>query len=533
MVDDPAYAARGMRFGLALGVAAASGFIALSYEILWYRVISFASLGLSGAFGLLLAVYLLGLALGARIAGAFCKDDAAAGDRSHLRRLAAFTFVANVFAWLVVPAFGWSARIWDWPLALGAVAAAAALLGAILPLVCHFGIKPDDRAGANISYVYLANILGSAAGSLVTGFVFLDLWPLQQASAAVTALGMMLVVVLLALSGGRTATRGVGVAATVASGMLVVLMTPRLYDRIWERLLYKDKFDESSSRFAEVIETKSGVITVTNDDVVYGGGVYDGKINTSLVYDNNGIQRAYGIGAMHPSPKNVLMIGLASGSWAKVVSAMPGLEKLTIVEINPGYLTLIGRRKEVASLLTDPKVEITIDDGRRWLRRHAQRFDVIVMNTTYHWRAHATSLLSMDFMEIARAHLADGGFLFFNTTGSDDVMKTAMTAFPFGLRMYNFAAVSDSPIAFERERFRRVLDAYRLDGELVVDPSTEQGQKVMDDLMAYPDTIAGPPEEEGLESRENILARTKSALVITDDNMIPEWRTVLRLHEAP
>jgi spermidine synthase len=522
-----------MRFALALVVAAASGFIALSYEILWYRVISFASWGLSGAFGLLLAVYLFGLALGARIAGAFCKDDAAAGDRRNLRKLAGFTFVANVFAWLVVPAFGWSARIWDWPLALGAVTLAAALLGAILPLVCHFAIEPDDRAGANISYVYLANIVGSGAGSLVTGFVFLDLWPLQQVGAVITALGMLLVAVLLALSSGRAAARSVGVAATVASAALIVMMTPRLYDRIWERLLFKAKFDESSTRFAEVIETRSGVITVTKENVVYGGGAYDGKINTSLVYDNNGIQRAYGIGAMHPAPKKVLMIGLASGSWAKVVSAMPGLEKLTIVEINPGYLTLIGRHAEVASLLTDPKVEITIDDGRRWLLRHAQRFDVIVMNTTFHWRAHSTSLLSMDFMDIARAHLERGGFLFFNTTNSDDVMKTAMTAFPFGLRMYNFAAVSDSPLVFERERFRRMLDAFHLDGEPVIDTSTEQGKKVMDDLMAYPDTISGPWEEEGLESRENILARTKDALLITDDNMIPEWRTVFRFHDAP
>ena len=51
--------------------------------------------------------------------------------------------------------------------------------------------------------------------------------------------------------------------------------------------------------------------------------------------------------------------------------------------------------------------------------------------------------------------------------------------------------------------------------------------------MAYADTISGPPEAEGLESRENILQRTKSALVITDDNMIPEWRTIFRFHDPP
>ena len=129
-----------MTFALALVVAAISGFIALSYEILWYRVIAFASWGLPGAFGLLLAAYLFGLAIGSRVAGAFCKDDARAGDTRLLRALAIFAFVANVVAWTVVPFFGWSAKKHEWPPALALVALAAALLGAILPLVAHFGM---------------------------------------------------------------------------------------------------------------------------------------------------------------------------------------------------------------------------------------------------------------------------------------------------------------------------------------------------------------------------------------------------------
>ena len=66
-----------------------------------------------------------------------------------------------------------------------------------------------------MSYVYLANIVGSGAGSLVTGFVFLDLWPLEKVGVVVTALGMMLVVLLVVLSGGRKLARGFGVAATL------------------------------------------------------------------------------------------------------------------------------------------------------------------------------------------------------------------------------------------------------------------------------------------------------------------------------
>lgn len=523
-----------MSFGVALVIAAVSGFIALSYEILWYRVIAFASWGLPGAFGLLLAAYLLGLAIGSRVAGVFCKDKTEAGDTRQLRPLAGFAFVANLVAWSVVPFFGWSAKKYDWPPALALVALAAALLGAILPLVAHFGIKPDDQAGKNLSYVYLSNIVGSSAGSLVTGFVFLDKFSLATAGAIVASVGMVLVATLLALSDLKVPGRAAGLAAVGVAAVLLAKATPSAYDRIWERLLYKRNF-EDTTKFADVIETKSGVITVTQDGTVYGGGAYDGRFNTSIVHDRNGILRAYAIGAMHPAPKKILMIGLASGSWANVVANMPGCQHLTIVEINPGYITLIGKHPEVAPILKDPKVEIVTDDGRRWLNRHDERFDVIVMNTTWHWRAHITNLLSSEFMELARAHLAPGGLFFFNTTSSDDVKKTAVTVFPHAMRVYNFMAVSDAPLVFDKERWGRTLATYTVYGERQIDTSTEDGKKTYEELLAYADTLRGDPEDHGLESRDRLLARPEiqAARVVTDDNMVPEWREVLRFQDPP
>ncbi|MDB4938924.1 MAG: hypothetical protein JWP87_5896, partial [Labilithrix sp.] len=244
-----------MSFALSLVVAAVSGFIALSYEIVWYRVIAFESWGLPGAFGLLLAAYLLGLAVGSRVAGAFCKDDANSGDTRQLRALALFALVANVVAWAVVPFFAFTAKTGgDWPVALGLVVIAAGLLGAILPLVAHFGIAPDDRAGQRLSYVYLANIVGSAAGSLLTGFVFFDIWPLQTIGKAIALVGLTLVASLVFLSDLRGAARGKWLAGVGAVAALLVVATPRAYDRIWERLLYKTDF-EPTTKFAEVIET--------------------------------------------------------------------------------------------------------------------------------------------------------------------------------------------------------------------------------------------------------------------------------------
>jgi spermidine synthase len=522
-----------MGFAVALAVAAAAGFISLSYEILWYRVISYASWGLPSAFGLLLAAYLFGLAIGSRIAGAFCKDQTRAGDTKQLRSLAIFTLVANVVAWLVVPAFAWSAKYWQWPPALAAVAVAAALLGAVLPLVAHFGIKPDDKAGANLSYIYLANIVGSGAGSLITGFVFLDRWSIAANGAIIACIGLGLALALLLLSDLRGGGRIAGIAMLVAGSLVLVEATPAVYDRIWERLLYKTKF-EKDTRFLDVVETKSGVISVTQDGTVYGGGAYDGKVSTSIKWDRNGIFRAHAVGAMHPSPKKVLMIGLATGAWAQVVANLPGVEKLTIVEINPGYLTLIAKYEEVRSLLTNPRVEIVIDDGRRWLNRHPDsKFDAIVMNTTWHWRGHSTNLLSVEFLELARSRLGPGGLLYFNTTSSQDVKKTAATVFPYALRVYNFIAVSDSPFTFDKDRWRSVITEMKIDGAPIADVGSEDGQKWLDELVSYADSINEPPRDDGLESRESVLANanTAGARVITDDNMVPEWRQIFRFHE--
>jgi spermidine synthase len=522
-----------MTFVLALFVAGITGFIALSYEILWYRVIAFASWGLPGAFGLLLAAYLFGLAIGSRVAGAFCKDNATAFDRRQLRTLAVFAFVANAVAFCVVPFFGWSAKTHDWPPALILVGLSAALLGAILPLVCHFGIAADDRAGQRLSYVYLANIVGSAAGSLVTGFVFLDLWPLHTIGTVIACIGLLLVALLVALSDLRAGSRFASLAAIGLVALGTTRTTPLAYDRIWERLLYKSKF-EADTKFAEIIETKSGVITVTSDGTVYGGGAYDGRFNTSIVHDRNGIMRAYAIGAMHPAPKRILMIGLASGSWATVIQHMPGLEHLTIVEINPGYTALVSHHPEVSGILRDPKVDIVIDDGRRWLHRHPDaKFDVIVMNTTWHWRAHITNLLSTEFMELARAHLAKDGIFYFNTTSSDDVKKTAVTTFPYAMRVYNFMAVSDSPFAFDKGRWEHTLATFSVDGQAAIDRSTSDGKAFFDELVTYADSIQGAPSDQGLESRASVMARTLEARVVTDDNMVPEWREVLRFQDPP
>lgn len=571
-----------MSFPVALVLVALSGFIALSYELLWYRAYSFVSEGGPAAFGALLGAYLLGIAVGSFASRWFCKDRAAAFDPKHLRSLAAFVFGSSLLGLLVVPVMARFVTISGSAAStLPFVGVSAGLQGAILPLISHFGIAPDDKAGARLSYLYMSNILGSATGSLLTGFVLMDSLTMRGISVFLFVCGSAVTLGLLLL--GRKGATGRGslfaMAGVAALAALSPLLAGPLFHDVYERLLRKKTYKPGDS-FAFVVENKSGVISVSKGGTIYGGGIYDGVFSTDLVHDRNLVVRAYALSALHPKPRDVLIVGLASGSWAQVVANHPDVESVTIIEINPGYLEIIPRYPEVASLLKNPKVKVIIDDGRRWLSRNPDRkFDFVLQNTTWHFRAHATNLLSTEYLRLTGDHLNPGGVVFFNTTKSRDAQLTAAKTFPYALRFMSFMAASDSPISVDKERWRRVLSAYRIDGKPVFDPASDVAKarleevvslldpreaQTEEDLLAEwrrnlvacqdqgkpcfdltqeserkrldmvlrgaPDRVLAMPSmhkpEIPLEDRDSILARSPGAVVITDDNMINEWRKI-------
>jgi spermidine synthase len=496
-----------VRLRLACLLATLGGFIALSYEVLWVRMYAFLSWGRAQAFGLLLGAYLAGLALGAFGAGRYCRKQA---DRGELRVLAIFLLASNLLGYLLIPGVAELVRRAAYPWALPAVCVVAALLGTALPLIAHFGIPPVRGAGLRLSYLYLGNILGSAAGSLVTGFLFMDLWTLEDICVVLALLGLLMCAGVALMAGLRPRTLAASLAAVVAGGVVVISSSSALFDGVYEKLLFKSAY-APSERFARVIENKSGVILVTHDGTVHGDGVYDGRFNVDPVQDTNGIKRAYAVAALHERPRKVLVVGLGSGSWAQVVVHHPAVEEMTIVEINPGYVELLEHSPVVASLRTNPKVRILIDDGRRWLARTEEKFDVIVQNTTYHFRAHSTNLLSREYFELCRAHLRPGGLILYNTTWSEDAQRTGLELFDHTWLYTNAMYVSDSPLPLDRERWRERLASYEIDGRRVFGPGDEAA---LAGLAADPDWV----------DRATLEERTRDARVITDDNMASEWK---------
>ena len=161
-----------------------------------------------------------------------------------------------------------------------------------------------------------------------------------------------------------------------------------------------------------------------------------------------------------------------------------------------------------------------MDDGRRWLGHHPERrFDAIVSNTTWNFRANAANLLSTEFLRLGQQHLNPHGIMFYNTTDSARVQRSACLAFPYGALFTNHMVVSQTPIDWNFARWRQTLESYVIDGRKEFDSKSASDRALLDSLAS-----AEHSSQHFIEGCPDVLARTAGRESVTDDNMGTEWR---------
>jgi spermidine synthase len=492
-------------FPTAMLWSALSGFLALSWEIVWSRVFNFASASRAPAFGFMLGSYLLGLAIGSLLSPRLLRQS---GDLRP--KLARWIMFSSIGGFLVAPLTAIAASNLSWEFGYVFVIAAGALIGVTFPLLSHASIPPGSNTGSQLSRLYLANIVGSGAGSLLTGFVFMECLKLHQ-------LGLLIFTVSAVWS--LSVAPGILPARLRFIPLLMIAIDVAFFkDSFYERLQYKQDH-QAGMRFAQTIESRHGVITVDTSNAVYGNGAYDGMIGTKLE-PKSWLVRPYFLSAVRDRIENVLVIGVASGSWTQILVNHPQVKHITAIELSHGYLDLIRSRPEVASLLTNPKLELVIDDGRRWLRQHpGARFDAIVMNTTHHWREFASALLSREFLTEIKAHLTPDGIAFWNCTESPRAARTGMEVFPHTLMVMNHCLASNTPLEPNRERWQKILADYRIDGQPVITAGQIDGMLDFIDQEALP----VPGNMWHWCRRPAMQAAWADAEIITDDNLGHEY----------
>ncbi len=142
------------------------------------------------------------------------------------------------------------------------------------------------------------------------------------------------------------------------------------------------------------------------------------------------------------TPKSILVICFGMGTTFR--SALSWDTKVTIAELLPTVRDSFGYyHADTATALKNPNGHIVIDDGRRFLRRTKEKFDVITLDPPPPPEAAASSLLySKEFYQLVQKHLNPGGILqqWYGFPKSEGlilqaVMRSLIGVFPY-VRMY-------------------------------------------------------------------------------------------------
>src|SRR6266404_2712741 len=297
-----------MPLSFAMALAGLSGFIALGFEIAWYRVFAVASADRAPAFAMLLATCLAGIALGSFLTEKWVESQGAASVNLLLGVLLLSAGAISVYLPPLVARF-LSKKI-SYLASAPFFFLASAFVGSVLPVVCQLAILPEQEAGRKVSLVYVSNILGSALGSLGVGFVLTQYFGLKGISLGLGLLAVLLGILVLVFREGKLGKPPAWAVIAVCASLAAIALSTGAYSLLYERLIFGSR-PEAHKPFAQIVENRNGVIAITADRDVFGGGVYDGIYNVNPMDDAYQIFRAFALSAFSPSPKRMLVIGIA------------------------------------------------------------------------------------------------------------------------------------------------------------------------------------------------------------------------------
>jgi spermidine synthase len=282
-------------------------------------------------------------------------------------------------------------------LALALVVPGVMAMGAIFPaLIRGMAVGPD--AGAMIARLLAVNGIGGWIGAELMSMVLLPglgLW-FPMALWGVLALGMVLML------GGmrRTVLAGVGV------GILTVAVLGLGMRRLPQVTPAK------GSVTVDVRSGREGVVAAMrreDDDwwITFNNSYTLGGSRAQ----SNQERQAHLPLLLHGRAKSVGVLGLATGSTLGGVVLHPGVERVVVAELSP-LVTQYSRehfRRFNRDAISDPRVEILVEDARIMVRDRVQRFDVVVGDLFLPWRTGEGRMFSREHFAAVRRSLKPGG----------------------------------------------------------------------------------------------------------------------------
>ena len=483
----PIVAEPGRRTWPWFGVYGLTGAVALGLEIVFFRLVDALMRSNSYTFGHVLSIYLLLFGAGAAVASRYVGRT-----RRPDRWFLGIQFAVGVLALLgplalvelpkllgvygpfeshfAIDGYNVGGYRFDSPreiLRVGFVHVFGPLLimgapvlamGASFPFVQRLVAQRVDTLGRRTGLLLLANIAGNVTGTLLVGFVLIDA---LGTSGTLRLLAALLILPGLAAAAMAPRERRPAFAAGAVALLLgLVAVFPSNF-RLWA---YFHSAPEGEFALSEDRACVNALKKVEGEDFLF----INATSQNGHPFDDFHVLVGLLPALIHPDPERAMAVGLGIGATPYGMSRDPRLGHLDVVEICGGEVDLLNvladrGAVEMERLLTDPRVDIHVGDGRKFLLSSDERFDVLTVDVVRPQAAFSGNLYSVEFYELLRSRLdADGVVSQWQATPR--VLNSATEVFPHVLRFTvpsydgsQFMVASQRPITFDRaavlERF--------------------------------------------------------------------------------
>ncbi|MHC5035297.1 MAG: fused MFS/spermidine synthase, partial [Planctomycetota bacterium] len=418
-----------------------SGLAALSCEVLWMRYLAFFS-NVAYAFTAILGTFLLGLGAGSLL----CRLFLARCGRpllllAGIELLLGLTILACFSAGALVYTALAPAPLKLLPMTAITVLLPTVLMGAAFPLICAAFTASVETVGRSIGVVYAVNTAGSIVGSLIPVFVLIPLFGIQPSLLLAALLyGAASVALFWAAQPRRQLVWVSGAVAAVGASAVAfaIAVPPDLCARV---LLATSPDLGRHTEVAFYREGRTGTAVVLRDRVNDTKVIYinsTGEVPTT--YDSMYCFKLMGIlgPLLHPNPDEVLMICFGGGIAAGAAVQFPDVKSLEVVDLESSVVEAARTMEEENNgLLRDPKVQITIDDGRNYILTSRRNRPVIVTDSTHPKSSDSWVLYTREFYRTLKEHLAADGVLVqwlpmhnLSVTEYKVILRTFQSVFP-------------------------------------------------------------------------------------------------------
>lgn len=470
------------RTGLWVALYGFTGAVALALELVYFRLVDAMMRSNSYTFGHVLTLYLLLFAAGTAVAVRFARR-VERPDRWFLW-LQFGVGVASLLGVLVLmnlpSAFGMRRVVESYfategflhgpslPSSPGAamrllfayllgpllvMGPAVLLMGASFPFIQALVNRRMDSLGRHTGLLLFANILGNVVGSIVAGFWLID--ALGTAGTLSCVSGLLVIAGVAAAWTERSVSWRLALGAAALGGMALLVVAMPTNIQLWAFL-----HGVPESRFVLVEDRAcvNALVKHEEDMLLY----LNAASQNGYPYDDYHVLIGLTPSLMHPSPKRAMVVGLGAGSTAYGLAQDPRLDRIRTVEICGGEIPLLRHLAdlgsvETARLLSNPRVQLEVGDGRKALLTATDRYDVITVDAMRPTGAYAGNIYSVEFYELVRSRLAPGG-LFSQWVPTGRTLQSVQQVFPhileFRVDTYygsTFLIASAEPFRFNRE----------------------------------------------------------------------------------